>query len=153
MKKSILVVGFACLSMIAVAQSTSDNKTAPASTAPKRGISSPTGGDRTVSPRDSATGQASGKRLEVTHTVASPRDTVSGQATGRRVAAGDVNGDGAAAQPAVAKEVSTGKATGKTMASDDWQAPAAAKGPAANTGAASGNAQQQRMHKPVAVTK
>jgi len=153
MKKSILVVGFACLSMIVVAQSTSDKKTAPASTAAKRGISSPTGAsaDRTTSPRDLATGQASGKRVETTHTVSSPRDTVSGQSTGRRVAAGDVNGDGATAQPASVKEVSTGKATGK-MASDDWQAPAA-KGSAAGTGAASGNAQQQRMHKPLAITK
>ena len=96
MKKSILVLGFACLSMIVVAQSTSDKKTAPASTAAKRGISSPTGAsaDRTTSPRDLATGQASGKRVETTHTVSSPRDTVSGQSTGRRVAAGDVNGDG-----------------------------------------------------------
>jgi hypothetical protein len=66
-----------------------------------------------------------------------------------------VNGDGATAPPASVKpasEVSTGKATGKTMASDDWQAPVA-KGSAGGTGNTSGNAQQKRMHKPVAITK
>ena len=143
MKKPILVVGFACLSMIAVAQSTSDKKVAPASTTAKRGISSPMGTDRTKSPRDSATGQASGRSQEVTHTVLSPRDTASGQASGRRVAAGDGNGGGTTAQPASAKEVSTGK----KMASDDWQAPTTAKSGAAGT------AQPQRTHKPSVVTK
>ena len=91
MNKTFVIAGFACLSMVAVAQT----KTEPAAAPAKRGISSPTGAsaDRTA-PRDLASGQASGK-IAVSHEIKSPRDSASGQATGR-VAAGDVTGDGAA---------------------------------------------------------
>jgi hypothetical protein len=185
MNKTILIAGIACLSVVAVAQSNSDKKSEPAATAPKRGISSPTGGDRITSPRDLASGQASGK-VAVSHEISSPRDISTGQSTGRRVAAADVNGDGAAdqanakssahavenvsadsanskasvhasAQPAAVqapKEVSTGKATGGISAHDDWEAPKAkVAAPGTAAPAPSSNPQEQRMHKPMTVTK
>lgn len=62
------------------------------------------------SPRDLATGQASGK--QATHEVKSPRDVATGQASGKRVAAGDVNGDGKA-DAAAPRDAATGQATGK----------------------------------------
>lgn len=45
--------------------------------------------------------------------VQSPRDVASGQATGKRVATGDVNGDGAMDETVAPRDVATGQATGK----------------------------------------
>src|SRR3989442_874205 len=88
MMNKILVVGFACLSLSAVAQSNASQNQS----------SSPS---QVTAPRDSATGQASGKRMHKPLTVQK------------------------AAQPdAAAREAASGKAAGKTMASDDWQAQA-----------------------------
>ena len=56
MKNKILIVGFACLSLAAVAQSNGDKKQDP-TPAPA------------ASPRDAATGQASGKRMHKPLTV------------------------------------------------------------------------------------
>jgi hypothetical protein len=147
MKKTILVVGFACLSMVAVAQSTSDKKAAATSTST----------DNIAAPRDIATGHASGK-VAVSHEIKSPRDSASGASSGR-VAAADVNGDGKATVHASAqastiqspKEVSTGKATGKTSAHDDWEAPKA-KTAAPVKPTPSSNPPEQRMHKPLTTT-
>lgn len=53
--------------------------------------------DSVQSPRDAATGQASGKRVH------SPTESGTGQASGVSVAAGDVDGDGRAEAAAVKK--------------------------------------------------
>src|SRR5437899_10985416 len=99
MKSKILVLGFACLSLVAVAQTNekqSKEKQNQAAAAVK-------------SPRDVATGQASGKAMsdqKVLHRDLAAREAQSGKATGKkmaqddwhqqRVAVGDVNGDGKA---------------------------------------------------------
>ena len=84
MKKKILIAGFACFSMIAVAQS-SGNKDQSASTT------------KDVKPRDVATGQASGKRQyqpmiirKVTEDDPNPaREAQSPKATGKTTAQDD----------------------------------------------------------------
>jgi hypothetical protein len=109
MTNKILIVGFACLSLAAVAQSNDDKKQAPSST-------------EVASPRDAASGQASGKRMHKPITVtaeagldgaskeagkptnksaaddwqAQSKSAPKGTPTVKRVAAGDVNGDGRA---------------------------------------------------------
>jgi hypothetical protein len=96
MKRNILLVGFACLSAVAVAQSDgSQQKSATPSPAPSS--------QQVTSPRDVATGQASGKRMHKPITVTSEdqalRESPSKASIGKtsvRVAAGDVNGDGKA---------------------------------------------------------
>src|SRR2546427_160608 len=137
MKSKILLLGFACLSLVAVAQTNekqSKEKQNQAAAAVK-------------SPRDVATGQASGKARsdqKVVHRDLAARDPQSGKATGKkmaqddwhqqRVAVGDVNGDGkadvtangsahASGQNAVinnshsniknSREIMTGQASGK----------------------------------------
>ncbi len=122
MKRNILVVGFACLSAVAVAQSDgSQQKSATPSPAPSS--------HEVTSPRDAATGQASGKRMHKPITVTSEdqalRESPSKASLGKtsvRVAAGDVNGDGKADMaPAAAssdvkspRDLATGQASGKT---------------------------------------
>jgi hypothetical protein len=91
MINKVLVVGFACLSVVAVAQS-NGNTDQPSNA-------------KIESPRDAASGQASGKRMHKPVTVQSD---------------------------ATARELSTGKATGKTMASDDRQASASKKNDSSN---------------------
>jgi hypothetical protein len=88
MRKGILVVGFACLSLVAVAQS---NATSGQSKAGK-----------TVSPRDAASGQASGKAApsgksaDREGSTPSVSEVVVTKPSGSKtkVATGDVNGDG-----------------------------------------------------------
>jgi hypothetical protein len=122
MKRNILLVGFACLSVVAVAQSDgSQQKSATPSVAPSS--------QQVTSPRDAATGQASGKRMHKPITVTSEdqalRESPSKASIGKtsvRVAAGDVNGDGKAdVAPAAAssdvkspRDLATGQASGKT---------------------------------------
>lgn len=91
MKSKILLVGFACLSLVAVAQEQSSSAR------------------EAKAARDVASGQASGKQAS-THEVKSPRDAATGQASGRRTnqKAGETANDGAAS-----REASTGKATGR----------------------------------------
>ena len=91
MNNKILVVGFACLSVVAAAQS-NEKKEQPSSSS------------TVVSPRDAASGQASGKRMHKPMTIQKEYD-------------------------AAGREASTGKATGKTMAQDDWQATSVSSAP------------------------
>lgn len=142
MTNKILIAGFACLSVIAVAQS-SGSKDQSASAAqgkdqhPKEVASGQASG-KTVAPRDIATGQASGKTASKpagsqavlsdptsSQQVTAPRDLATGQASGKRQY-----------QPVVIMKVQD-KATplateqqspGKVMASDDWQAKAKTSG-------------------------
>ena len=99
MKSKILVLGFACLSLVAVAQ-TNEKQSKEKQNQPAAAVKSP---------RDMATGQASGKAMsdqKVVHRDLAARDAQSGKATGKkmaqddwhqqRVAVGDVNGDGKA---------------------------------------------------------
>ncbi len=119
MNKKILIAGFACLSMIAVAQS-SGNKDQSAS-APKD-----------AKPRDVATGQASGKSmsqptgspaaLNSSDQAAAPRDMATGQATGKRQYQPIIIRKVTEDDPNAAREAQSPKATGKTAAHDDWHA-------------------------------
>jgi len=84
MNNKILVVGLACLSVAAAAQSNEKRE-------------QPSSSSTVVSPRDTASGQASGKRMHKPMPIRKEYD-------------------------AAGREASTGKATGKTMAQDDWQA-------------------------------
>ena len=84
MRTKMLVAAFACLSVFAAAQQ-----------AEKKNDSAPKASE-VKSPRDMATGQASGRRMN-------------------QKAESD-----ASQQDAAAREASTGQATGKTMAHDDW---------------------------------
>src|SRR5437773_12559202 len=99
MKSKILVLGFACLSLVAVAQS-NEKQSKEKQNQPSAAVKSP---------RDAATGQASGRAMsdqKVVHRDLAARDAQSGKATGKkmaqddwhqqRVAVGDVNGDGKA---------------------------------------------------------
>ncbi len=99
MKSKILVLGFACLSLVAVAQS-NEKQSKEKQNQPAAAVKSP---------RDIATGQASGRAMsdqKVVHRDLAARDAQSGKATGKkmaqddwhqqRVAVGDVNGDGKA---------------------------------------------------------
>jgi hypothetical protein len=141
MKKTILIAGFACLSMVAMAQSTNDKKAAATSTST----------DNIAAPRDLATGHASGK-VAVSHEIKSPRDSASGASSGR-VAAADVNGDGKATAPsATVKPVSTTK--GGVSAADDWESPKAkTAAPGTKAPTTPSTPPEQRMHKPMTVTK
>jgi hypothetical protein len=91
MNNKILVVGFACLSLFAAAQSSPDGSKQ------KSSDSTPV-----ASPRDAASGQASGKRMHKPLTI-------------QKVADEDV----------AARGVAPDKAVGKKMAADNWQAPVA----------------------------
>jgi hypothetical protein len=78
-----------------------------------------------ASPRDAASGQATGKRQHkpirmvtgeeapVNHEVTSPRDAASGQASGRSAATGDVVGDGMAEGVKSPRDAASGQASGK----------------------------------------
>ena len=117
MKKKILIAGFACFSMIAVAQS-SGNKDQSASTT------------KDVKPRDVATGQASGKTvnkpagspavLNSSDQVTAPRDMATGQASGKRQYQPMIIRKVTEDDPNAAREAQSPKATGKTTAQDDW---------------------------------
>jgi hypothetical protein len=120
MNKKILIAGFACLSMIAVAQS-SGNKDQSASAT------------KDAKPRDIATGQASGKSvnkpsgsqavLNSSDQVTAPRDMATGQATGKRQYAPMTIRKVAEDDPNAAREAPSPKATCNTTAQDDWQTP------------------------------
>jgi|GEM_PF-2663745 len=138
MNSKILVVGFACLSVVAVAQSSGSKDQAPKTS-------------QVSTPRDAASGQASGKRSNKAENstapaVATPRDAQSGMATGKktahddwhpsvtssdqgansRVTKGDVNGDGRAE---VTASPSSGSSQTRVSAADldgDGKADAAA---------------------------
>ncbi len=135
MNRKILLAGLACLSAVAVAQSDgSQQKSATPSTAPSS--------QQVTSPRDVATGQASGKRMHKPLTVTAEdqaaRESPSKSSLGKtsvRVAAGDVNGDGKAdVAPAASSDVksprdlATGQASGKRQAGSANDNPSSDKG-------------------------
>jgi hypothetical protein len=121
MNKNILVVGLACLSAVAVAQSDGSQQ---------KSASPSSNSQQVTSPRDAATGQASGKRMHKPLTVtaqdeAAVRESPSKASLGKtnvRVAAGDVNGDGKADVAATSttsntkspRDLATGQASGKS---------------------------------------
>jgi hypothetical protein len=119
MNKKILIAGFACLSMIAVGQS-SGNKDQSASAT------------KDAKPRDVATGQASGKSvnkpagsqavLNSSDQVTAPRDMATGQASGKRQYAPMTIRKVTEDDPNAARDAQSPKATGKTTAQDDWHA-------------------------------
>jgi hypothetical protein len=135
MNRKILLVGLACLSAVAVAQSDgSQQKSATPSSAPSS--------QQVTSPRDVATGQASGKRMHKPLTVTAEdqaaRESPSKSSLGKtsvRVAAGDVNGDGKAdVAPAASSDVksprdlASGQASGKRQAASPNEKPGNDKG-------------------------
>jgi hypothetical protein len=158
MKNTILVAGLACLSVVAVAQSDANAKKEQApSPAPVA--------SSTASPRDTATGQSSGKRMHKPITVtaevgldATAKDAAKSTVTNKsaqddwqaksaasstpqikRVATGDVNGDGAAKAAAP----SSGQASGQNASQSNIQSP---------RDLATGQASGKRTHQPAAST-
>ena len=141
MKKKILIAGFACLSLMAVAQSSGSKDQAASAAQTKdahpKDVATGQASGKTVAPRDIATGQSSGKVVSKpagsqavlnssdsasSEQVTAPRDLATGQASGKRqyqpVIIRKVSDDDAMA----AREQQSPKATGKVMASDDWHA-------------------------------
>jgi len=146
MNKKILIAGFACLSVMAVAQSsgTKDQSTGAAQA-------------RDQHPKEVASGQASGKTVAPTkltsaqpaitdnkktsqpvgsaamlnndsaasEQVTAPRDMATGQASGKRQYAPVIIRKVSDDEGIAAREQQSPKATGKVSAHDDWQAPAA----------------------------
>jgi hypothetical protein len=147
MNKKILIAGFACLSVVAVAQSsgTKDQSAGAAQT-------------RDQHPKEVASGQASGKTVAPTkptsaqptitdnkktsqpagsqaalnsndsaasEQVKAPRDMATGQASGKRQYAPVIIRKVSDDEGMAAREQQSPKATGKAVAHDDWQAPAA----------------------------
>jgi hypothetical protein len=162
MTNKILVVGFVCLSLAAVAQSNDDKKQAPSST-------------EVASPRDAASGQASGKRMHkpVTVTAEVGVDATSKDAakpakktaaddwqaqakspkstsvpTVKRVATGDVNGDGKADAAAAPSGQASGQPTGQNSAINNSHSNV--KSP---RDVATGQANGKRAQSPAAGTK
>jgi hypothetical protein len=147
MKKMILAVTVAGLSVLAVAQSDKKKEVKQS--------------DPVVSPRDSSTGMASGKRngydVKEAKGAVTEENAASGKVTPEKVEAGSDT-------LRTASEVSSGKATGKakTTAQDDWKQQRVAAGDvngdgkaevAAPRDAASGQASGKRQHQPMLVNK
>ena len=151
MTKRILIAGFACLSVIAVAQS-SASKDQTASTA--KDVSTGHSSGKTAAPKDIASGQSSGKVASrpagspavlnsndaASSTPASaPRDMATGRSSGKRqyapVTIRKVSDDEAAAAPQQQNPKPTGQAlNGNKSANDDWTAKTAM--PAGSSGQA-----------------
>jgi hypothetical protein len=147
MTKKILIAGFACLSVMAVAQSsaTKDQSAGAAQT-------------RDQHPKEVASGQASGKTVApvkltsaqptitdnkktsqpagsqavlnsndsaASEQVKAPRDTTTGQSSGKRQYAPVIIRKVSDDEGMAAREQQSPKATGKVSAHDDWQTPAA----------------------------
>jgi len=138
MNSKLLVMGFACLSVIAVAQSNENKQQPPAQT-------------EATAPRDAASGQATGKRMHKPVTVTTDdtaREASTGKATGKTMASDDWQTPAAkSSQPGV-KNVSTtdGKPNGTastTTSNSDVKSPRDM-----STGQASG----KRQHPPAATT-
>jgi hypothetical protein len=147
MKSKILVLGFACLSLVALGQSNEKEKAAASA--------------QVKAPRDTASGQASGKAASeqkgVVHRDLAARDAQTGQATGKttgktsaqddwhqqRVAVGDVNGDGKADVTANGSAHASGNAVINTSHSN-------IKSP---RDIATGQATGKRQHQPITIRK
>jgi hypothetical protein len=144
MKKKILIAGFACLSVMAVAQSSGTKDQAASA-------------ERDQHPKEVASGQASGKTVApmkltsaqptitdnkkasqpagsqavlnssdsaASEQVKAPRDLATGQASGKRQYAPVIIRKVSDDEGMAVREQQSPKATGKT-AQDDWQTPAA----------------------------
>jgi len=162
MNKKILIAGFACLSVMAVAQSSgTKDQSAGAAQA------------RDQHPKEVASGQASGKTVAPTkltsaqpaitdnkktsqragsaamlnndsgasEQVTAPRDMATGQASGKRQYAPVIIRKVSDDEGMAAREQQSPKATGKATAHDDWQAPAAKT----SNGAPAGSSGQTRV--------
>lgn len=163
MRRKILIAAFASLSLLAAAQTQSNEKK-----------DTPKAGTEVKSPRDRATGQASGRAAGhveaqgIVHRDVAAREASTGQASGKaavadvdsdgkadrtkgagydvksqtkaRVAAGDVNGDGAADTTATSNSNSSTK-------------DAAATGVKSPRDAASGMPTGKRQHQPLSISK
>jgi FG-GAP repeat len=145
MKKKILIAGFACLSVMAVAQSagTKDQSASAAQTKdqhPKEVASGQASG-KTVAPKltsaqptitdNKKTSQPAGSQAVLnsndsaaSEQVKAPRDLATGQASGKRQYAPVIIRKVSDDEGMAAREQQSPKATGKT-AQDDWQTPAA----------------------------
>jgi Type VI secretion system effector, Hcp len=140
MRKEILVVGFACLSLIAAAQSNGTS-----------GQSS--NASKSVAPRDSSSGHASGKSAPAGKSTdregstPSVSEVVVTKPSGNktRVATGDVNGDGTSD---VAATGGSGSGNGQNAAINTSHSNI--KSP---RDAASGHASGKRQHEPVQIKK
>jgi hypothetical protein len=122
MKTRILIAAFASLSVLAAAQTQSNEKK-----------DTPKAGTEAKSPRDMSTGQASGRaagHLEaqgIVHRDLAAREASTGQASGKAAAA-DMNSDGQADRTGsagynvksqtAAREAASGQASGKAAAAD-----------------------------------
>lgn len=116
MNKTFLVLGIACASLVAMAQSDARQD--------QQGQAS-----GVTSPRDQATGQASGKRMHKPLTVRADDSVQAGTqdvTTAREASSGMATGKAAVQSP---RDLATGQASGKAavggakpMASDDWNA-------------------------------
>lgn len=112
MKKTVLIAGFACFSLIATAQSNQNNGQATSA--------------RDAKPRDIATGQASGKRQHQPMTIrkatddssVSAREVQSGLATGRIAPTNQgVDARISSSQPTITENKKTMSPNGQTDAS------------------------------------
>jgi hypothetical protein len=159
MKNKILIAASIGLSLFAAAQSQTDKQKPKSSTT------------QTQSPRDLASGQASGRSVDekskdqkandggVIHRDLAARDVATGQASGKKtaqddwhqqnaaqahVAKGDVNGDGTADVAASKNSAHATEAAASTTSSPKVQAP---------RDAATGRATGKRQHQPFTITK
>src|SRR5262245_2970716 len=101
MKKTILIAGFACFSLIATAQSNQSNGQAASA--------------QDAKPRDLATGQASGKRQYQPITIRKATDDSSVSA--REAQSGQASGKLSSSQPAITENKKTMSPNGQTDAS------------------------------------
>jgi FG-GAP repeat len=145
MTKKILIAGFACLSLMVIAQSsgTKDQAVSAAQT-------------KDAHPKDVASGQASGRVAPMKLTSAQPtitdnKKTASAQAQDgngqARVATGDLNGDGRAD---VAASASVSKPAGSQAVLSD---PAASEQVKAPRDLATGQASGKRQYQPIIIRK
>jgi hypothetical protein len=154
MNNKILIAASIGLSLFAAAQSQTDKQQSKPSTT------------QTQSPRDLASGQASGRSVDqqtrngvVIHRDVAARDVATGQSSGKktaqddwhqqnaasaRVAKGDVNGDGASNVAASKNSAHATEAAAGTTSSPRVQAP---------RDAATGHASGKRQHQPLTVIK
>ncbi|HUM05999.1 MAG TPA: hypothetical protein VLT90_11110 [Terriglobales bacterium] len=167
MKTKFLVAVVACLSVVAAAQQSDKKKEQPASHEVK-------------SPRDAATGQASGRKMDQSgqqsEQPATARETGSGMATGKKtaqddwnaqlahtsgdphvenVSTGNANGDQSAVResPSKASLGKTSVATGDVDADGTADKTAASGSVKSPRDAATGQASGKRQHEPVKVVK
>jgi len=155
MTKKILIAGFACLSLMVIAQTsgTKDQSASASKDAHPKEVASGQASGKTVAPmkltsaqptltdnkKTASTGKPAGSQAVLdssdaaaSEQVKAPRDLATGQASGKRqyqpVIIRKVSDD----EGMTAREQQSPKATGKT-AQDDWQTPAAKTGAPANS--------------------